>query len=46
MRPEANTADGEEYECVDCGERTTAPEGRVCDGCGGTLRNLSVERDL
>jgi rRNA maturation endonuclease Nob1 len=46
MRPEADTPEDEHYECIDCGARTTAPEERVCEECGGALRNLSVERDL
>ena len=32
------------YECIDCGERRSDPEGRLCT-CGGYLQNLSVQRE-
>jgi len=46
MRPEVNSPEDEIYECAGCGKRVTAPADRECEGCGGDLRNLSVERDL
>lgn len=33
------------YECIDCGDRQTDPEGRLCS-CGGYLKNIGVSRGL
>lgn len=46
MRPNATTDDTELYECFDCGARVEAPDDRVCEGCGGRLRNITRSRDL
>jgi len=46
MRPSKLDSGEEVYECFDCGERTTDAEQRLCESCGGTLRNLGKSRDL
>jgi rRNA maturation endonuclease Nob1 len=46
MRPNESEYPAELYECHSCGSRAKAPDGRVCDECGGTLQNLSRGRDL
>jgi len=46
MRPSTIEVDGEVYECFECGDRIESPDGRVCDSCGGTLRNITRPRDL
>lgn len=46
MRPSEPDTDEKLYECFDCGERTTAPEGKSCDACGGELRHIGAARDL
>ncbi|MFB6361444.1 MAG: rubrerythrin-like domain-containing protein [Halobacteriales archaeon] len=34
------------HECFSCGWRVRDPTGRVCERCGGQLRNISRSRDL
>jgi rRNA maturation endonuclease Nob1 len=46
MRPSASTTGEELYECFDCGKRQRSVEGRTCEECGGTLRNITRSRDL
>jgi hypothetical protein len=33
------------YECMDCGDRPSDVDGRLCPKCGGYLTNLGVARD-
>lgn len=33
------------FECFDCGRRETDPDGRLCEDCGGYMRNIAVARD-
>lgn len=33
------------YECIDCGDRQTDPDGRLCT-CGGYLKNIGIGRSL
>lgn len=46
MRPSVTIPESDQYECVACGTRVEAPEGRACPECDGTLRNLAHSRDL
>jgi rRNA maturation endonuclease Nob1 len=46
MRPEPTDESVEMYECWDCGERVSEPDGRLCRECGGSLNNLGRGRDL
>lgn len=40
-----HTRDDPLYECYDCGQRETDPDGRLCGDCGGYLRNIARARD-
>lgn len=42
--PDPHKRDEPLFECFDCGNRVTDPEGRLCK-CGGYLRNIAVARD-
>jgi rRNA maturation endonuclease Nob1 len=46
MRPNTDVDGSELYECIDCGERASEPDSRVCESCGGRLENISRPRDL
>jgi rRNA maturation endonuclease Nob1 len=46
MRLESMEVEEELYECFECGERVESPTGRICESCGGTLRNITRARDL
>lgn len=38
-------ADDPMYECMDCGNRLSEIDGRLCPDCGGYLTNLGMARD-
>ncbi|MFB6266961.1 MAG: rubrerythrin-like domain-containing protein [Halodesulfurarchaeum sp.] len=46
MRPNPYDGGGSLHECVECGARVASPGSGTCAECNGTLRNLSVPRDL
>jgi len=46
MRPSDSIDDGELYECFECGDRAESPDRRICESCGGTLKNINRSRDL
>jgi len=46
MRPNVDVPAATQYECIECGNRTTPSADRVCGECGGSLRDLSLSRDL
>jgi hypothetical protein len=46
MRPTVDVPAANQYECIECGSRTAPRADRVCPECGGSLRDLSLSRDL
>jgi len=46
MRPSTKYEDANVYECTECGERTSDPDTRCCDDCGGEIIDLGLSRDL